>query len=89
MIEKEKIFEISKKIGYKVGIYCNDEEIEVFEKFLEDYKYKSNLIEKQQKEIEGLKDKNRKLLNQSINLLNDYIYEIQKELENNILEEGK
>ena len=50
--EKKKILEISKGIGYKVGTYCNDEEIEVFEKFLEDYKYKSNLIEKQDKIID-------------------------------------
>jgi hypothetical protein len=54
--EKKRFFEISKRIGYKVGTYCNDEEIEVFEKILEDYKYKNNLIEKQQEEIEK-KDK--------------------------------
>lgn len=54
--EKERFLEISKRIGYKVGTYCNDEEIEVFKKFLEDYKYKNNLIEKQQEEIEK-KDK--------------------------------
>ena len=53
MTDEEKIFEISKRIGYKVGTYCNDEEVEVFEKLLKDYKYKNNLVEKQQKEIEN------------------------------------
>ena len=48
MTDEEKIFEISKRIGYKVGTYCNAEEVEVFEKLLKDYKYKNNLIEKQQ-----------------------------------------
>ena len=54
--EKKKFFEISKRIGYKVGTYCNDEEVEVFEKLLKDYKYKNNLIEKQQAELKK-KDK--------------------------------
>ncbi len=54
--EKETLFETSKRIGYKVGIYCNEEEIEIFEKLLEDYKYKNNLIQKQQEELEK-KDK--------------------------------
>lgn len=65
--EKKAIFEISKRIGYKVGTYCNEEEIEVFEKLLEDYKYKNNLIGLQQKEIKK-KDK-------IIDLMADFIDE--------------
>ena len=54
MTDEERIFEISKRIGYKVGTYCNDEEVEVFEKLLKDYKYKNNLIEKQDKIIDEM-----------------------------------
>lgn len=68
MSEEEKIFEVAKKIGYIVGIHCNDEEIEIFNKFLEDYKDKNNLIEKQQKEIEELKIEKEQVLNDYQNL---------------------
>lgn len=54
--EKKEFLEISKRIGYKIGTYCNEEEIRTFEKILEDYKYKNNLIQLQRKELEK-KDK--------------------------------
>lgn len=60
--EKKKLFKLSEHIGFIVGTYCSDEETEIFEKLLTDYKYKNELIEKQQKEIDKLKNKNKDLL---------------------------
>ena len=53
-IDKEKILEIGKKIGYAVGMNCTDEEIELFNKFLEDYKYKDKELETFKKIAEKL-----------------------------------
>ena len=78
--EKKKILEISKRIGYKVGIYCNDEEVEVFEQLLKDYKYKNNLIEKQQAEIENLKNR-IKHQDKEMTKAVDYTFELNKEIE--------
>ena len=78
--EKKKILEISKRIGYKVGTYCNDEEVEVFEKLLKDYKYKNNLIEKQQEEIENLKNR-IKHQDKEMTKAVDYTFELNKEIE--------
>lgn len=44
-MDRNKIFEIGKQIGEIIGTYCNDEQIEIFEKMLKDYKIKDRLID--------------------------------------------
>ena len=54
--EKEKYYKLAIEIGEIIGKYGNDEQIEFFEKFLDDYKYKNGEYFKLQKENEELKE---------------------------------
>lgn len=56
--EKEKYYKLAIEIGEIIGKYGNNEQIELFQKILNDYKTKSSEYFKLQKENEMLKSEN-------------------------------
>lgn len=61
MSEEEKYYKLAIEIGEIIGKYGSNEQIELFQKILDDYKTKSSEYFKLQKENKELKELNEKL----------------------------